>query len=486
MPILAVYDLTGNKIGLKSTGKSGGEGAIYEIIGSNNGTNSRCAKIYHPQKITAELHQKILSMVNNPPDDPSPNARHRSIGWPEDVLYSDSARRLFVGYTMPLIDTKVFKETHKYFDPSDRLKAFGGSFTWQHLFTAAFNIASAVAALHEKGHRIGDLRETNILVSPSALVAIIDCDSFQVKDSASDITYYTRVGSGEYLPPELMGADFKTNDHDRYHSDLFALAIIIFKFLANGVHPYQARGPLVDDAPSPEEKIKKGYFPYTTDARGIEPPSYALPYNIIPPSIRVLFYRCFVEGHAYPLRRPAAIEWFNTLKAEGVKLKQCSKNENHWYGNHLSDCPWCNAVMRLGKDYFPKPFLAGQQIELIAAKHVSQLPQRVPLVQAQPQMHMPTTGIARTAQQTYVQPRAARKRVRNRFLASKMDGCLAQLFGGILVLYAGYMLSKSGIYVYSQFDQAVDNYQPFLLQVGIYAAVLIVGIHIIHCGIDDW
>ncbi|MHB8841352.1 MAG: protein kinase domain-containing protein [Candidatus Aquicultor sp.] len=481
MPILAVYDLMGNKIGLKSTGKSGGEGAIYEIIGNDG----RCAKIYHPQKITAELHQKVLSMVNNPPDDPSPNTRHRSIGWPEDVLYSDPARRLFVGYTMPLIDTKIFKETHKYFDPSDRLKAFGGSFTWQHLFTAAFNMASAVAALHEKGHRIGDLRETNILVSPSALVSIIDCDSFQVKDSASGITYHTRVGSGEYLPPELMGVDFKTNDYDRYHSDLFALAIIIFKFLANGVHPYQARGPLVEDAPSPEEKIKKGHFPYATDTRGIEPPSYALPYNIIPPSIRVLFYRCFVEGHADPTKRPVAIEWFNALKAEGVKLKQCSQNEYHWYGNHLTDCPWCNISMRLGKDYFPKPFLAGQQIELIAAKHVSQLPQRVPLVQAQPQMYMPTTGGAQTAQQTYVQPRAARKSVRKRFLASKMDGCVAQLFGGALALFSGFKLYQSGVFIYSEFGKAVDD-QMLLLNVTIYAIILIVGIHIIRCGIEDW
>jgi DNA-binding helix-hairpin-helix protein with protein kinase domain len=477
MPIHTVYDLKGNKIELKSTSKSGGEGAIYEIIGND----SSCAKIYHRQKVTTELHQKILSMVNNPPDDPSPNARYRSIGWPEDVLYGDSAGSWFVGYTMPLIDTKIFKEAHKYFDPSDRLKAFSGSFTWQHLFTAAFNMASAVAALHEKGHRIGDLRETNILVSPSALVSIIDCDSFQVKDSASGITYYTRVGSGEYLPPELMGADFKTNDYDRYHSDLFALAIIVFKFLSNGVHPYQARGTLVDDAPSPEEKIMKGYFPYVTDVRGIKPPSYALPYSIIPPSIRVLFYRCFVEGHADPLRRPAAIEWFNTLKAEGVKLQQCSRNEYHWYGNHLSACPWCNTYTSLGKDYFPKPFLAGQQIELAAASYVHQLPRIVPQVQMQPQTHMPATSTA----QTHAQSKVARKRKR-RVMSSNKGIFLAQLFGGVIALYAGFMLYERGTYVFTEFDQVANNHEMFLLSVMMYAFVFLLGIHIIRCGVDDW
>lgn len=481
MPIRTVYDLKGNEIELKSTGKRGGEGTIYGIVGNS----SSCAKIYHRQKVTAELHQKILSMVNNPPDDPSPNVRHRSIGWPEDVLYSDSARTWFVGYTMPLIDTKTFKEAHKYFDPSDRLKIFGGSFTWQHLFTAAFNIVSAVAALHQKGHRIGDLRETNILVSPSALVSIIDCDSFQVKDSASAITYFTRVGSGEYLPPELMGADFKTEDYDRYYSDLFALGIIVFKFLANGVHPYQARGPLVDDAPSPEQKIKKGYFPYATDIRDIKPPSYALPYYIIPPSIRDLFYRCFVEGHADPLMRPAAIEWFNALKAEGVKLRQCSENEYHWYGSHLSSCPWCNTLMSLGKDYFPKPFLAGQQIELSAAKYVHQLPYNASVVQVQPQMQMPT-GAAQAAQPTPVQPGSTRKRKKRRILSRHKGYLLVQLLGLIVALYGTYMLSKYGIYVYSDFDLVFDNFQAFLLNVSAYSFVLLLGIHIVRSGIDDW
>lgn len=481
MPTYTVYDQKGNKIELKSTGKSGGEGAIYEIIGSD----SSCAKIYHRQKVTTELYQKVLSMVNSPPDDPSPSVKHRSIGWPEDVLFSDSSRSWFVGYTMPLIDTKAFKEAHKYFDPSDRLKSFSGSFTWQHLFTAAFNIASAIAAIHKKGHRIGDLRETNILVSPSALVSIIDCDSFQVKDSASGITYYTRVGSGEYLPPELMGVDFKANDYDRYHSDLFALAIVIFKFLANGVHPYQARGALVDDAPSPEEKIKKGYFPYATNIRGIEPPSYALPYSIIPPSIRVLFHRCFVEGHADPTKRPSAIEWFDALKAEGVKLKQCSKNEYHWYGNHLNGCPWCNTLMSLGKDYFPRPFLAGQQIELVAAKYVNQMPRQAPQVQAQIQMHTPATRTVQTAQQTYAQPRTVRKR-RKRILSSNKEVCVIQLFGGAIALYSGYMLCKYGIYMYGQFDLVLNNYQMFLLYAMMYAVVLMLGIHILRSGIDDW
>jgi len=34
-------------------------------------------------------------------------------------------------------------------------------------------------------------------------------------------------------------------------------------------------------------------------------------------------------------------------------MKQCSQNENHWYSNHLSYCPWCEITDETGKDPFP-------------------------------------------------------------------------------------------------------------------------------------
>ena len=45
-------------------------------------------------------------------------------------------------------------------------------------------------------------------------------------------------------------------------------------------------------------------------------------------------------------------------------MKQCSKNENHLYPNHLSHCPWCKIAKETGKDSFPSK--VGQQIALKA------------------------------------------------------------------------------------------------------------------------
>jgi DNA-binding helix-hairpin-helix protein with protein kinase domain len=312
---MMLYTDQGSHVDLMPTGKVGGEGEIFRIVNRAD----ECAKIYHTSKITRELKEKISVMVNNPPDDPTiASCNHRSIAWPISLVFRDTQMTQFAGFTMPYIDTSVFYESFKYYSPSERIRRFGGAFTWRHLFGSAFNFSSACLALHNKGHRIGDLRETNIFISPQSLVTLIDTDSFQVKDNKSGKYYYCRVGTGEYLPPEVIGTDFRNKDIDRYYSDLFALGVIIFKLLMNGFHPFAAKGPLVENSPSIVEKIMKGYFAFEGDIVGAEPPVGSPPYgSVIPPELKILFHKCFVTGYSDPKSRPAAEEWFRALR-EGV------------------------------------------------------------------------------------------------------------------------------------------------------------------------
>jgi DNA-binding helix-hairpin-helix protein with protein kinase domain len=353
---LIVYNSAGRELTLGETRKSGGEGKIYSV----KGKQFLCAKICYTSSITDELSNKIAAMIRNAPEDPTWSVMgYRSIAWPIDIVFFDSERKLFAGYTMPLIDTRVFRESHTYYDPADRIREFGGTFTWKYLMTAAFNIANAVTAVHQKGHCIGDLRESNILVSPNTLIALVDCDSFQIRDSATGKMFYTRVGSGEFLPPELHSVNFKNSDHDRIFADRFALGILIFKFLMMGVHPYQAKGPLLDDTPSPEGKIMKGFFPYSSSNR-VQPPDYAPLYEIIPEPLSILFSRCFVEGHKEPSKRPTAREWLDTLRSVIDTLKECGANRNHVYADQIGSCPWC----KMNTDYFPQTALPGHQVLL--------------------------------------------------------------------------------------------------------------------------
>src|SRR5439155_25986328 len=122
-------------------------------------------------------------------------------------------------------------------------------------------------------------------------------DSFQICDPATGDVHPTRVATGDYLAPELHGIDFTHAFPDRYESDLFALAVLIFRFLMLGAHPFQARGPAVADAPTTEAKIRRGIFAFGNKHRGAQPPDYAPPYGLVPHQLRELFERAFVRGH---------------------------------------------------------------------------------------------------------------------------------------------------------------------------------------------
>ncbi len=350
------FECGGQRITLSGPIKSGGEGMIYAVKYSDG----ICAKVYHKNKINAELRDKVKAMINNPPGDNltgEPDSSHSSlISWAISALYdSNLPDAHFLGFTMPLIDTSMFREAHRYYDPDDRIKYMGGTFTWLYLLTAAFNIASVVSAIHLKGHRIGDMSASNILVARTAAVSFIDCDSFQITDAASKKTYYTKVATGDFLPPELMGVNFRTDNIDRYYSDLFALGVMIFRFLMNGFHPYQARGAGVDGLPTIEAKIKQGKFAYEGTFPDVRPPKNAPPYAMISPELRGLFHRCFVTGHSEKEKRPAASEWAAALKNEIANIQKCDRNDNHYFSGGLRKCPWC-AVMAANpgrKDPFP-------------------------------------------------------------------------------------------------------------------------------------
>ncbi|MGH2812861.1 MAG: protein kinase domain-containing protein [Actinomycetota bacterium] len=352
---MQAFDSGGRRLDLLETPAGGGEGRIFRVAGDS----LVVAKIFHQRRASPELEKKLLAMVARPPEDPTWKIRrHRSIAWPLEVLYSDQGKTALAGYTMPAIDTALFREAHCYYDTSDRVRRFGGAYTWRHLLIAARNLASAVAAIHDKGYRIGDLTDTNVLMAPNSLVALIDCDSFQVVDEHGR-AYPTRVGTGEYLPPELQAVDFRTQTPDRYLSDLFALAVLVFKLLMIGSHPFQAKGEAVADLPSTEAKIAAGTFPYRA-RNGLHPPEFAPDFKTLPSTIRRLAFRAFVDGHGRPEARPDAHQWLSALDAEGPVLKACRENPHHVFGGHLRSCPWCRLAPRLRMDPFP-PKVAGDQ-----------------------------------------------------------------------------------------------------------------------------
>ncbi|MBV9387331.1 MAG: tetratricopeptide repeat protein [Chroococcidiopsidaceae cyanobacterium CP_BM_ER_R8_30] len=330
---------------LSSVVGQGGEARIYAVPNDE----SLVAKVYHkPQEAYAH---KLMAMVANPPDNPMASQGKVSIAWPTDLLLTVDGNECIVGFLMPYV--KGMHSVLEFYNPKTRRQKCP-FFSYRYLHRTARNLAAAVGALHARGYCIGDMNESNILVSDTALVTLVDTDSFQVRELSSGEVYRCPVGKPEFTPPELQGKNFGQLDRIPQH-DLFGLAVLIFQLLMEGTHPFSGIFRGTGDPPPYETRIRAGHFVYN---RGRSVPyrssPTAPPFEILHPTLQQLFVRCFEEGHEQPQMRPSAETWQSALKEAENSLVVCNTNGHHRYGNHLKTCPWCERALALGgRDPFP-------------------------------------------------------------------------------------------------------------------------------------
>ncbi len=322
----------------------GGEAKVYSVPQDE----TLVAKVYH--KPTEAHANKLMLMLANPPDNPAASKDHISIAWPVDVLRTIDEKQKVVGFLM----TRV-KEMHSlldFYNPKTRRQKCP-FFNYLYLHRTARNLAAAFGALHARGYCIGDVNESNILVSNTALVTVVDTDSFQVRNERNGEIYRCAVGKPEFTPPELQGQSFAQLDRKPEH-DLFGLAVLIFQLLMEGTHPFAGIYQGSGDAPPYETRIAEGHFVYSRRRVPYVPTLIAPKFELLHPTLQQLFIRCFEEGHNNPQMRPTAQTWQSALSEAERDLTTCKVNSHHRHGKHLSYCPWCERTFKLGgRDPFP-------------------------------------------------------------------------------------------------------------------------------------
>jgi len=333
---------------------AGGEARIYAIKDSPG----LIAKIYH--RPTRERADKLQAMLANPPEKPFAENRTVSIAWPLDVLTAPNDSSQVIGFLMPRVNG--MQPIIDFYHPKTRRQKHP-LFSYLYLLRTASNLAGCVSALHARGYVIGDLNESNILVGQTALVCLVDTDSFQVPDTRTGTIYRCRVGKPEFTPPELQSMQFAWIDRRPEH-DLFGLGVLIFQLLMEGTHPFAGKHPRAMESPPLEERIAAGAFPYAPDRQGgIEPMSTAPPFGMLGQRINELFQKCFVAGHNDPSQRPTAQTWQKALLEVELSLAACQDNSQHRHGNHLRTCPWCERRKQLnGLDPFPSLDAVGRHV----------------------------------------------------------------------------------------------------------------------------
>lgn len=402
----------------------GGEAAVFAVP-----TTAWAAKAYH--QYVPSRGDKLRVMISNPPDDPTAHQGHVSIAWPQDLLLDAQGRVL--GYVMPLV--KGMRRMIDFYHPGTRRKECP-LFHYYYLVVTARNLATAVRALHRRGYVMGDVNESNILVADTAMVTLVDTDSFQVKEPGSGRVHHCIVGSPLFTPREMQGVDFSVVERREEH-DLFGLGVLLFQLLMEGTHPFQVRFTGSGEPPELVELIRDGRFPHGVGSAMWQPPPLAPPFGMLDTRLRGLFTRCFVNGHHDPQARPTADEWREKLVEAVDILVLCKVNPNHRYWPHVKKCPWCERAAKLGgRDPFPSPTQVKSGAHLAPAGKVRQ-PAPTPTPQPRPQA-APTPQPRQQGAQAAPSPRpaktsSARKPVRRAGLALAMVAMVALIAGSLWI-----------------------------------------------------
>lgn len=300
--------------------KGGAAGKIYQDLSHPK----LVAKIFHEKSKSSVNRQKLEAMLHNRPNIPpfeNNGKNYVQIAWPEAILEDDEG--FCVGYLMPFINTDEAVSLDHLMQKAVRQK-IGLSESYSNRLYAAYNVASMVAALHKCQHYIVDLKPSNVSVyKENMLVAVFDCDGFSICGEKG--RYPAEFVSEEYIYPEGMSQNCEDMGEEQ---DKFALAVMIFKLLNNGIHPFSGTPRKNTDIMlSLQTRIAQYHYAY-----GLWPDSYQAPHpyslhEYFDRKTLELFDRAFLKNQ----KRPTAKEWHAHLKSLCENMKKCDKNPNHIY-----------------------------------------------------------------------------------------------------------------------------------------------------------
>ena len=328
----------------RQIGRRGGEGSAYEAsshpgcvvkIYHEPPTDDKAAKLWHLTQL-AQANPKLLNFA----------------AWPTSIVWKGQKPR---GFIMPLVRGK---EVHQLFGPRERFVEFPSA-GWDFLVQVARNCAAAFDSIHNIGVVVGDVNEGNILVAADGTVRLIDCDSYQVQHNGH--LWTCDVGIPLWTPPELHGRSYRGLRRTPNH-DLFGLAVMIFKLLMMGRHPFAG----IPTNPSKDFVLEKAIANYLfafsprSGGLGIRPPPHCLSLATFPPGSCERFEQAFMRGSE--AARPTAAQWAQALESLLTQLSRCGRDPSHKYPRNFMHCPWCEIAGSGGPNFFVSVTVAGIEV----------------------------------------------------------------------------------------------------------------------------
>jgi DNA-binding helix-hairpin-helix protein with protein kinase domain len=317
--------------------KEGAMGTIHRVIGEK-GT---LAKMYKDPRDFPKYQAKLAAMLAAPPRLPPIAAGARSyvqLAWPTaNVL---DGRGAFMGFLMPEVDFKASTELENVLQKAARRQHKLPEFYGNRIVLAA-NLAAVMTEVHLLDHHMIDMKPMNMRFYWRAnYMAIIDTDGFSIKGARR---FHAQQFSDEYIAPEARGRKPEELGEEQ---DRFALAVIIFRLLNNGLHPFQGIDPESSFNPQTlQERVFSSLYAYGPTPKAGVQPARASVHGFFEPSTALMFDRAFMAGRP----RPSAKEWYEHLKGlvEGKVLLPCSVKPTE-HGHFSRGCGFCELERRIG------------------------------------------------------------------------------------------------------------------------------------------
>jgi DNA-binding helix-hairpin-helix protein with protein kinase domain len=273
-----------------------GTGAQAHVLEVEVDNKKYAAKIFHEP--TDQIISKVVAMIENPTDIVFKKINgfdFPTLTWPIKLIYDVKSREA-VGYLMHLVDLKDSFTLDHFYDHNLRKKLSSpedGALSCR--LEIAKNLSEVIADLHTMGHYCVDLKPQNIRVFKTVhAVTLIDCDGFSIVDKHG-VRHPAYLLSTDYIAPEVTNKCLPIDSLGE-EQDLYALAVIIFQLLNQGLHPYQGIiDPKLDAPATNDEKAAKGLYPYGILEHSLIRPSPQSIHKCLDTETRKLLDSAFVE-----------------------------------------------------------------------------------------------------------------------------------------------------------------------------------------------
>lgn len=320
----------------------GGEANVYRL----DNCPGRVVKLYHRGDPSGEREEKLNAMRCAPPQNAVRHVQKFDLpmfAWPTHIVRD--LKSACTGFLMPEIPAGravtlgVYMSRasqHQHLSADDR--------SLPRRLQICRNLAAAMADLHQQHHYFVDIKPQNIfLFKDTGIVCFIDTDSYSVR-GPDGRRFPASVMSDEYIAPELSRKDLKAASVEDDRQDCFAIAVLMFRLLDGGLHPFQGIVTDPDEEWTNQSNINRDYFPHgRTPHLDITPmPGSAV--ALWESTTRQMFERALASRD--PVARPSAAEWrdhFDRLmKGKGLFVK-CARRPNDLQHIHFArnPCPEC-------------------------------------------------------------------------------------------------------------------------------------------------